>query len=1170
MIRYFTLCLFIAVTLLTIPAIAQSAPGGSISGRVIDPSNSPVAGATISVKNTATGIAYSGTTTSDGLYVIHFLPPGNYTVTASRQGFRQTAQPNVIVDPASNPTVDLRLSLGTMSQTVTVSASTPLVDAQTADRGEVVDTVRMDNTPTQARNIFGLVFTASGGSPTSNMKSYTPYDNSGSSSFNINGSQGGGATFYGATNQMLIDGVDDRTSYNGGYYGLIPTQDSISEMKVVTNPYSAEYGRTTGGSIIAVTKSGTNEYHGSAFDDTRVTGLAANQFERNLAGQPRQGVHFWQPGVTIGGPIKKNKLFFFFDREDLYSTTAKSYVGTVPTQAQRTGDFSQTYYINNGQPALQVIYDPLSVQYNASTGQYIRSTPFPGNVIPANRINPVAGNSFWSHIPLPNSTGAPITDANNYIPSNNGNVSAHLTEWMPRVDYNINDTNRLTFRYTRNNFNSYDVQFYPGPLDPDGTNFPFTRANNNAVVDYTRTLSPTMVLDVRAGMERYFTAGQNNKRCDIGPAQLGFSATFVSEAVNCVPVYGFGGSTLGGSTNFTGAGTTSGNVQPDQSNTLGGDLSKSVGRHTIKLGAIGLLERYYSIQAGNNAGAFSFSPTATSQNPQVNSPASGNDVASFLVGVGSASIDVNSNPARQNKSFGAYVEDDISVTPKLKVNVGLRWDWDGGLTDRFNAMTGAFNTTAVSPLAAAAAAAAGASNCPACAHLAGGLTFPGINGLSRSPYDSSLRNFGPRLGAAYAFDSKTVIRAGWGLFYGVAVFDPGSAGYSQTTNSVEYNSNFTPATYIDNPFLNGLITPVGAGRGLLTNVGTGVSYVDPHAREPRSQQFSFDIQREVGWSTLLSAGYAYNGVSRLPVSRNINALTDAQVLLGSSVLNQQVTNPFAGLAPGFALNQATTSVGSLIVPYPQFTGVTDNDIPVGNAAYHALQLQATKRFSSGLSFGIAYTWSKHLGRYNYQPIIAGGSGSLLTNSGDGILQKSIDPYDIPRLLTINESYELPIGRNRPAGANMPRWLDTIVGGWKINGLIRLESGAPYLVAVNAIPVPGVNPNAPNQSLNQWINPAAFILDTNPYSVVGWSQSFDNLRLPWIHNLDLQAAKDIKVTERIKLTLMNNWINAFNTPQFWNGPGSCNSPSSSCFGKIAGYQGQTNLPRQIQFGGRITF
>jgi outer membrane receptor protein involved in Fe transport len=1153
------ICLATAFLLLlaATPVFAQGIVTGSIAGRVTDPSGAPVAGAAITMTNVDTGVSYSGQSNTEGFYQVKYLPTGTYNVAATAAGFQRVIHPNVLLSAASIPTVNFELIIGAVSQSITVSEIGAMVEAQTADRGNVVEAVRLDNFPSQTGNIFGLTFNTAGVQPTSSQKSYTLYDNANSSSISINGGQmGSSASGYGGTNLTLVDGVYDRTNYNGGYVGLIPSSESVTELKIVTNAYSAEYGNTTGGAIIAITKSGTNDFHGMAWDNTRVTGLAANQFERNLAGQPKLGVHFWQPGGAIGGPIKKNKLFFFYEMQSVLSHTPKSYIGQVPTQAQRNGDFSQTYYNSGGKAALQQMYDPWTVSYNAATGQYTRQ-PFANNIIPANRINPVAA-AFWKYIPLPNSSGDSITLANNYTPTNNGTARSNIMEYVSRVDWNISDSSRITFRHTRNDFHSTDVTFFEGAADLNGG---LIRANHNAVVNYTKTLSPTTVLDVRTGLERYYTSGLTRHRCEVSPAELGFSSTFVSQALEpCFPTFGFGGSTLG-STYFTGAGVGAANVNPDQMNNVSATLSKNIGRHTLKFGWHGLLERYYAANPGADSGAFSFSVTGTNLNPQVSSPSSGNPVASFLLGVGSASLDLNAQLARQNMMLGLYVQDDINVTPKLKVNVGLRWDWDSSLTDRYNAMTGAFDTSAVSPLAAQVKSAAGASSCPACANLVGGLTFPGVNGQSRSPYDSTYKNFGPRLGAAYALNSRTAIRAGWGIFYGMVIYDPGSAGFSQSTTSVLYDSSYMPINLINNPFPNGIVQPVGAGRGLMTNVGTSVSFVAPHAREPRSQQFSFDVQRELGWKTLLTVGYVYNGVSRDPVARNIDALTNAQVLMGSAVLNPKVTNPFAGLVgSAYSLNASTIAASSLLTPYPQFTGVTENSLPIGDMAYHALTVQANKRYSAGLSLSVAYTWSKHMGRYGYQ------------NGGDPIdvLQKSLDVYDMPHLLVINEAWELPFGRGKLIGKDMNRVLDRIVSGWMINGNVRLETGAPYQLSSNAIPVAGAARNAPNQSLNQWVNPAAFVLNTNPYSLVGWSQSWTDLRLPWLHNTDLQLEKFVKITERVNFAFVTNWVNAFNHPQFWNGPGACNSPSASCFGKIAGYQTQTNLPRQIQIGGKVTF
>lgn len=1144
--------LFAVVILLLAAAMAGFGQGGalgSISGRVVDPTQAAIPGASVSVANTKTGLNYAAVTTADGYYTVRFLPPGSYSVSASQSGFQKSVQPNTVVATATDLTVNFTLSLGTVSETVTVTEQVAQLETQNADKGAIIDNVRMLNTPTQGHNIMGITWAAAGVTVATNAKSFTPYDNSGSTSMSISGGQV-------RSNEMLIDGVPNRGGADGGLYGTIPTQETVSEMKVLASAYSAEYGRTTGGVINVTTRSGSNQFHGEGYFFNRNVTFAANTFERNLAGQGRLPVHFDQYGFVVNGPIIKNKVFFNSGWGRLHSGTKKSYIGHVPTELERGGNFSDTWFNKGGVKTLVQIYDPWSIVQNPATGQYSRS-PFPGNIIPQGRINPVA-KALWNYIPLPNAPGDTVTRANNYAPSG-GAARADFSEYNNRVDWNINDNNRLSVRYIRNNFNSYDVEFYPGAADVNKGS-PFTRANHNAVVDYTRVLSPTSVLNLRTGLQRYLTANVNGKRKEATPSDLGFSSTFVGQASPYFPFFDFGGSPLG-STEFTGAGQTSGNITPDQINNLDATWSKIAGRHTLKLGGQGRLERTYDVTPGYNAGAFKFDRTASNLDPQVTTAGSGDAVASFLMGVGKSSIDLQSLPARQAKSLAFFVQDDFSVTSKLKLNLGLRWDWSGPMTDRYNAMTGTFDENAASPLAAQVKNSPGVASCSACANLRGGLTFPGVGGRSRNVYDASLKNFGPRAGFAYALNGKTALRGGFGMFYGPIWYDPGQpAGYSQTTTSVLYSASQVPINLIDNPFPNGILQPTGASSGLATNIGTAISFVDPHTREPRSFQSSFEVQRELPWSMLLSVGYTYNKVDRLPVNQELNVYPESLFVQGASVLNRRVDNPFAGLVPGFALNQTQIAYSSLLVPYPQFTKVTKLYSPIGDSRYDGVQMQLTKRFSHGLSMSVAYTVSKKLGHFGYQ------------NPFDNELERTVDPYDITQSFVPNGAWELPWGRNRWVWKDMPGWLDHIIGGWQINWMARISSGKPYQLGADTIPVAGVDPNdvEGGQRLDQWINRDAYTLNTDPYRPRRWSSISGRLREPPTHSLDFGLMKNFQITERVKLQFINNWINATNTPQWFGSTGACNTASKSCFGQIAGFQTQSNYPRQIQFAGRISF
>jgi hypothetical protein len=1149
--RFYIVLLTAVLVLLTaaVPAFGQGAALGSISGRITDPSQAAVPDARIVVTDTKTGTSSSAATTGDGYYTVRFLPPGNYLVAVSKTGFQKAVQPDIVVATATSLTVNITLTLGTLAETVTVTGQVAQLETQTADKGAIIDNVRMANTPTQGHNIMGITWAAAGVTVATNAKSFTPYDNSGSTSMSISGGQV-------KSNEMLIDGVPNRGGSEGGLYGTIPTQESVAEMKVLASAYSAEYGRTTGGVINITTRSGGNAYHGESYFFNRNVTMAANTFERNLAGQGRLPVHFDQYGVLVNGPIIRNKLFFHSGWGRLHSASKKSYIGHVPTEKERAGDFSDSWYNNNGVKTLLQIYDPWTIKQNTATGKYSRS-PFTGNVIPSSRLSPVA-KAIWKHIPLPNAAGDPITRANNYAPSG-GNAKADFSEYNNRVDWNINDNNRFSVRHIRNNFNSYDVEFYPGAADVN-TGFPFTRANHNLVVDFTRTLSPTSVLNIRSGLQRYLTANINNKRSEVTPQDLGFGSTFVAQASPFFPYFSFGGSPLG-STEFTGAGQGSGNFTPDQINNVDATWSKISGRHALKVGGQGRLERYYNVDAGNNAGRFDFSRTYTNLDPQVSTAGTGDPVAAFLLGVGSASINVRSLPARQSKSLAFFVQDDISVTSRLKINVGLRWDWTGPMTDRYDAMTGIFNRNATSPLASLVKNAVGASSCPGCANLLGGLTFPGVSGQPRNVFDASYKNFGPRIGFAYALNNKTAIRGGFGMFYGPIWYDPGQpAGYSQTTSSILYDSNQIPINLIDNPFPTGLLQPTGSSLGLATNIGSSISYVDPHTREPRAYQASLEVQRELPWSTLLSVGYNFNKNDRLPVSQSLNIYPESLFVQGASVLNRQVDNPFAGLVPGYSLNQAKISYASLQVPFPQFTGVSVLNVPIGDSRYDGIQMQLTKRFSHGLSMSVAYTISKKLGHYGYQ------------NSFDNFLEKRVDDYDIPQAFVPNGAWEMPWGRNRWMCTDMPRWLDHIIGGWQVNWMVRISSGKPWQLGADTIPVAGVDPNdvPGGQRLDQWINRAAYTLNTNAYLPRRWSSITGRLREPPTHSFDFGLVKNFRITERVKFQLINNWINATNTPQWFGSTGACNTASKSCFGQIAGFQTQSNYPRQVQFAGRVTF
>ena len=1148
--------LFVVVMLLVSSALlyGQGAALGAISGRVTDPSDAPIAGATIAVTNLGTGAKYAAGTTADGFYAVRFLQPGRYSVEVTQQGFQKATQPEVTVAAASNPTVNLRLTLGSVSEAITVTDKVSLVEFENADRGGEIDTMRTLYTPTVQRVVMSILPGAPGVVVAGNDRGMTPSGNSGASGFMLNGGQE-------RTNEMVLDGVPNRTSYGGHNYGVIPTQESTAEVKVITNAFSAEYGNTTGGVINVTTKSGANDFHGELFTFFRNTSLNANHFERNRQGLPRTRLVYNTYGGIGTGRIFRDKLFWTFKYQVSKSNDVKSFSGYVPTQKERDGDFTSTLYSQNNVLKEVTIYDPFSATYNAATGKYTRlpiSTVSGANKIPASRISPVA-KALWKYIPLPNTTSPLAVKATNYAPTGSAKATKDYLEFMPRIDWNISQRTKLMVREIRTDYKETAVEFYPDSAAETNAGWPFIRANHNAAADLTHTISPTSVLNIRIGMERYVTGSLEIPRTKATPKDLGFSSLFQSQAAAAFPVFNFGGSNIGGSNLFAGAGAQAGNYVPDQVNNLDATWSKYLGKNSLKIGGQLRMERIYIYPGGYDAGYFGFGRGDTQgPDPDVASVAAGDEVASFLFGVGSGNINVYAAPAQQQWYGTLFVQDDIKLTPKLTINVGLRWDKTTGLTDRYNAMTGTFDPYAVSPLASKVKAAAGAQYCPACADLRGGLTFPGVNGNPRNPYNPGNRDFGPRLAGAYAINQKTAIRAGWGMFYGPIYYDPGQAGFSQATPWVNYDANRIPLNLLDNPFPTGLIDPTGSKLGLATNIGAAVSYVDPNTKTPRARQFSFEVQRELFWNMRLSAAYVNNIVTRLPVSKNLNSLTATQFTQGASYLNTKYANPFSGLVPGYSLNQSTIANSSLIVPYPQFTSVTVTNSPLGRSRYDALQLYLVKRFSHGVSFSMAYTRSKKLEANSYQ------------YGADYWLEKRLSGLDFPNLFVPNFAVELPFGKNHLFFATAPGWVDRIINGWQVNGIVRIQTGKVIEMAANAIPT-SADPNAVpgGQRLDLWINPAAFVNNTDTYRIRRWSQVYNNLRHPPIHRFDLGAVKKTRIFEKYMFEIEVQATNAMNTPEWYDSLNGSN-PTSSTFGNIGGVKGLTNYPRQVILSGKISF
>lgn len=502
----------------------------------------------------------------------------------------------------------------------------------------------------------------------------------------------------------------------------------------------------------------------------------------------------------------------------------------------------------------------------------------------------------------------------------------------------------------------------------------------------------------------------------------------------------------------------------------------------------------------------------------------------------------------------------------------MRWDWSGAPTDRHNLMTGPFLTSAASPVATAVMAAPGASNCAACVTgLVGGETFPGVNGLSRSPYDSTFLNFQPRLGFAYQLTPKTIVRGGWGLFVAQFEYDPGSTGFSVTTSATEYSPTELPLDLLANPVPNGLLPATGSSLGLSTSLGSAVTFVDPHARPQKSQMFNLNVQRLLSPSTVLTVGYVYTHGTDLPVDNNIDHMTQTQLnaCVGAPTnCTTAVANPFYGILPSSSaagLGAKTIPAYELYTPYPQFSSVTENDMPIGDSEYHSLQVTVARHLSHGVSLNVAYTnerWEGH---------------NFFANPTDPAPQKDINPRDRPQDLQASWVYRIPVGRGLFLGGGMPRWANAILGGWQYNAVFFALEGVPWSFATNLaqplccnLPV-----YAGPRSTDHWINPAAFQSPTYPsqFQDVTWSVVDGHVRMPRYHQMDQGLQKSFKIKERVTASLRISFWNSFNTPDWFNASSWTGSPSNranSAFGTITPTEGYSNNPRNGMLEGRVDF
>jgi hypothetical protein len=1105
---------------------------GAIAGSVTDSSGAVVPGASVTITNQQTDRRDSLVTGPDGRYTSLPLPPGEYRVDVGLQGFRRAARTNVVVQIGSAVVVDLRLEIGEMTDEVEVTASAPLLETTSGTVGKVVDNRRILELPLNTRNVYSLIFLTPGvaGSIGNNYNSM---------SYTVNGARP-------TMMDTVIDGVTASFPTVNGFTGIsvFPSVDAIQEFKVLGANYPAEYGRSLGSVLNVVYKSGTNKFHGSAYEFFRDSAFDSNNYFAKRAGAPLGDFQRSQFGGVLSGPIQRGRTFFMTSFEGLRERRASQTTRTVPTLAQRRGDFSQTF-AQNGQ--LIRIFDPFTTRANPAGAGFIRD-PFANNVIPANRIDPVA-LQVLNYFPLPNQAGDPVTGAQNYFKT--GTAELNVNNFDVRVDRHINDKQKLFARYSYRKTYSAPATFFPEDIKVAEGRVNEENRAHNGVIDYSRTLSSSTLFSARLGFARTLFVF-DNQGLGFRPSSLGLPPAIDANVDRQMfPRFGVSGMvTLGGNDHRYNA---------FNSYTTSASLTHVRGDHSLKAGFEGRMLRV-NVWEARSAGTFNFRANETQgPNPTTASSTAGLSFASFLLGTGQPNdvlIQNWKNVASNSLYWAGYVQDDWRVNSRLTLNLGVRYDIDVPRTERYNRMN-YFDPEARSPLA---------DRVPGFSNLKGGVVFVGTGGRSRYQYHWDTNNIAPRLGLSYKLNQKTVVRAGYSHIFGpsnqAAQGTVGPFGFRTENLWVTTIDGITPLNTLRNPYPNGFLPSPGASQGLLTQAGANLQAPLQDTPSPWTIQYNVNLQRELPWSMFVEI--AYVGTRGYDLSRvgesglSLNQLDPSYMSLGSQ-LNQRVPNPFFGIVNNGVLTQPTVSRAQLLRPYPQFTDIIPLYSSGARSRYNALQVTARKRLSDGLMLEGSYTFAR-----------AEEIGMSHQNSYDIDASWALASYDIEHRFVVSYLFELPFGRGRKFASGASRLLDALIGGWQFNGITTMQSGTPLsITASNTAGIFGARTQPNNNGKDPRLDgPLSERLgkafDTSVYSqpaafTFGNEPNFSPvLRADSVRNFDLSLFKNFAVKQGLTAQFRVEALNAFNRVRF-SAPNT--SVTSSSFGVISA---QANAPRQLQF------
>jgi hypothetical protein len=1144
---------------------AQTFQGG-LRGAVKD-AQGVIPGVTVTLTNEATGVSRDTVTNESGEYSFPALDPGNYTVKASVAGFKTFERKGIRIATQTFVTLDVTLEVGALEETITVTADAPLIETSNASHADVLDAKTLETLPSVGRNIFLMAVTV----PTVQSSGDTHWnrmqDQTGASAL----SMGGGGV---RSNNYLLDGfpvtdLQNRSSTN-------PSGEMVEDVRIQVHTYDAEMGRTGGGVFNTTARSGSNQWHGSGFFLNRPSSLVGDQFFDRIRGEETDEQYWRNGGGGIGGPVIRGRTFFWFAGEAYEDGQAQNSGLRFPTSAMRNGNFSG---ITDSQGRPIIIYDPLTTDANGNR------QPFANNVIPQDRINPV-GRALLAGLPMP------MVDVDNGQVNYFGTdiVQSTAKQMSLKMDHHFTNNISLSGVYLFQDSSEPDRNFFPEELNYAAPSYQLDRVINVFVLNNTYILNPSTVATFRFGMNTF--DDDNSVPYEFDARTLGFNPIFG----NAIPYQKFPALTVSGAGGYGGTGFSGVTDRNYYSWGINGALTKLAGSHSFKVGADYRILGVDAFSFGQSAGSFTFNGQFTGDRASNRSQTTGNSIADMLLGYpSSGTLTLNSRFDNYIKYYGGFVQDDWRVTDRLTVNYGVRFEHETGLREKNNQLAVDFARDQVSPLNVVIPADPVAGT-PA-RQVTGGLIYAGQNGANEYAGDPPALKLSPRLGLAYSVNERTVVRAGYGLFWA-----PWSSGFESTPGYAQVNNlqqdTLRPITSIDNPFPGGLLQPSGNANGMLTGVGSNISFIDPARDAPRVHQYSVDMQRQLPGD--MSFGVTYMGATGRHLtwgtSVNINQVDPRFIGLnnvnGRNELTANVPNPFFGNpAAGPLASRATLPRNQLLRPYPQFENVTMTQSTLASSQYHAGVIQLTKRATGWWGGRISYTYSRlHDNQF--------GQGNYYT-SAPGILNQYtavpwsdyFDPdaeygrslLDSPHKLVASPIFRLPFGEgNRWLTSGVGNWL---AGGWTVSFVIQMQSGFPIGVSQNTNNtnllgagqrpnlVPGEDIRIPgsitdrlqaNPDDDRYLNNAAF---TNaPAGTFGDApRILPGVYSPWRNSTDMRVRKDIPFGSSRRVSLDLEVINVFNNP--WYTALQSTAAGNNNFGRV---DEQANYSRTVQFTARFSF